>query len=71
MTKQKRLLDLSVERKDLIRLVKRVYENVNYIRVRASELPIFSTRKFDYSRVLSKLVEAQNALNEVAKYFND
>lgn len=72
MTKQKKpapALDFSEERKAILRLVERVYEESKYLRFRASELAldlvypetVFTTRKLN---------EALNAINEVANAFN-
>lgn len=72
MTKKKNpasALDFSEERKAILRLVERVYEESKYLRFRASELAL----DLVYPEIVSttrKLNEALNIINEVANTFN-
>lgn len=72
MTKQKKPAPSPVlygHRKEILRLVERVYEESKYLRFRASE----SALDLVYPEIVStirKLNEALNVINEVANAFN-
>ena len=74
MTKRKKpspapALDFSEERKEVLRLVERVYEESKYLRSRAAELSLFALR-IDYSSAIRRLNDALNAINSVANILN-